>query len=250
MHRSTFIAFLIPLIMLAIAMTFRYFSNDSMGQMLSPSTDSLYTDGITEREIVSMVHKQLFELKELGIDAVSLEGQITDSLTSFPAEVMEAMDTSQLSGLILTNIDWLLYQDEAAKPAAGPRQFFCFDMECMELNTMYTTFVQSVAEIAGDDLVFTDIAEDTSQVDYDSGTGIQTISFCCNGKAYQYNASVYYDWFDVGMLSFMNDVISEQSDDRHLYVTSDGYQECIVFCRTEDWVSQLKKTTGIILEQP
>ncbi len=243
MHKSTFIALIIPLLMLTAAMAFRYFSNDSIGQM--QQTGSLYT-----AQPVITVHETIAALKELGIDATSVEDEITDSLASFPAEVMEAMDTSQLSGLILTYIDWLLYQDEAAKPAAGPRQFFCFDMECMELDTMYTTFVQSVAEIAGDDLVFTDIAEDTSQVDYDSGTGIQTISFCCNGKAYQYNASVYNDWFDVGMLTFMNDVISEQSDDRHLYVTSDGYQECIVFCRTEDWVSQLKKTTGIILEQP
>lgn len=243
MHKSTFIALIIPLLMLTAAMAFRYFSNDSIGQM--QQTGSLYA----ARPVIT-VHETIAALKELGIDATSVEDEITNSLASFPAEVMEAMDTSQLNGLILTYIDWLLYQDGTAKPAVGPRQFFCFDMECMELDTMYTTFVQSVAEIAGDDLVFTDIAEDTSQVDYDSGTGIQTISFCCNGKAYQYNASVYNDWFDVGMLAFMNDVISEQSDDRQLYVTSDGYQECIVFCRTGDWVSQLKKTTGIILEQP
>ncbi len=250
MHRSTFIAFIIPLIMLAIAMTFRYFNNESMAQMPSADPDPLYTSGITEREVEFMVHEQIAELKELGIDATSIEDKIIDSLSSFPTEIMMSMDTEQINGMILTNIDWLLYKDEEAKSVTEPRQFFCFDMECMDLDNMYTIFVNSVAEIAGDDLVFTDIKEDTSKVDYESGTGTQTISFRCNGTPYQYDATVYYDWFDVGMLTFMNDAISEQSSDKHLYVTSDGYQECIVFCRTQDWVARLKKSTGIILEQP
>lgn len=250
MHRSTFIALLIPLIMLAAAMIFRYFSNDSMGQIPSAGADSLYTDNITEMETFIMVHEQITKLKEFGIDATSVEDKITASLTAMPAEIIESMGANQINGMILTNIDWLLYQNEAAKPAAGSRQFFCFDMECMELENMYTIFVNSVAEIAGDGLVFTDIAEDTSKVDYESGVGTQTISFCCNGKSYQYDAIVYNDWFDAGMLTFMNNVISEQSSDKHLYVTSDGYQECIVFCKTEDWVARLKNATGIILEQP
>lgn len=250
MHRSTLIAFIIPLIMLAVAMTYRYFSNDSMGQVPSTEAGSLYTDSVTEREIEFMVHDKVAKLKELGIDATSVEDKIIDSLSTFPAEIMASMDTQQINGMILSNIDWLLYKDEAAKSAAEPRQFFCFDMECMDLDNMYTIFVNNVAEISGDDLVFTDIKEDTSKVDFESGTGTQTISFSCNGNAYQYNASVYYDWFDVGMLTFMNDVISEQSNNRHLYVTSDGYQECIVFCQTKDWVARLKKSTGIILEQP
>ncbi len=250
MHRSTFIALLIPLIMLAVAMTFRYFDNDSMWQMPSAGVGSLYANGITQEEVTIIVYEQITKLKELGIDATSVEDKIAESFASFPAEILESMDINQINGMILTNIDWQLYKDEAAELSNEPRQFFCFDMECMDLDTMYTTFVNSVAEIAGDDLVFTDISEDTSKVDYESGTGTQTISFTCNGKSYQYNATVYYDWFDVGMLTFMNDVISEQSTDKHMYVTSDGYQECIVFCRTEEWAARLMASTGIVLEQP
>lgn len=243
MHRSTFNALLIPLLMLTAAMAFRYFSNDSIGQM--QQAGSYYT-----AQAVLTVHETIAALKELGIDATSVEDEIAESFNAFPSEIAESMDAEQRNGMILMYIDWLLYSDEAAEPSTEPRQFFCFDMECMELERMYTVFVNSVAEIAGDDLVFTDIQEDTSQVDYDSGTGVQTISFQCNGKAYQYNAVVYNDWFDVGMLTFMNDVISEQSSGRHLYVTSDGYQTCIVFCRTKDWAARFKKSTGITLEQP
>lgn len=243
MHRSTLIALLIPLLMLTAAMAFRYFSNDSIGQM--QQTGSYYS-----ARVEMTIHENIAALQELGIDATSVEDKMIESFASFPAEIIDSMDAEQINGMILTNIDWLLYSDESAEPSTEPRQFFCFDMECMEFERMYTIFVNSVAEIAGEDLVFTDIQEDTSQVDYDSGTGVQTISFQCNGKAYQYNASVYNDWFDVGMLTFMNDVISEQSSDKHLYVTSDGYQTCIIFCRTKDWVARLKKSTGIILEQP
>lgn len=250
MHRSTFIAILIPLIMLAVAMIYRYVSNDSIGQMPSASTIPSYTGGITTEEAIVMIHEQIAKLKEFGIDATAVEDKISASITSMPAEAVEAMDASQLSGMLLSNISWLLYKDEEAPPSTEPKQFFSFDVECMDLDNMYTIFVNSVAEIAGDDLVFTDITEDTSKVDYESGTGTQTISFVCNGKSYRYDATAYDDWFDVGMLTFMNDVISEQSRDKHLYVTSDGYQECIVFCRSEEWVARLKESTGIVLEQP
>lgn len=163
--------------MLAIAMTFRYFDNDSMWQMPSAGVGSLYANGITQEEVTIIVYEQITKLKELGIDATSVEDKIAESFASFPAEILESMDINQINGMILTNIDWQLYKDEVAELSNEPRQFFCFDMECMDLDTMYTTFVNSVAEIAGDDLVFTDISEDTSKVDYESGTGTQTISF-------------------------------------------------------------------------
>lgn len=243
MHRSTFIAILIPLLMLAIAMTYRYYSNDSMPQIQQ-------TNSIDSNKAGIMVHESISKLKELGIDATSVEEQITESIASFPSEIYESMDREQINGMILTQIAWLLYGDDVAESATEPRQFFTFDVECMDPGCMYTIFLNSLSEIAGEDLVITDIEEDTSKVDYESGSGIQTVSFNCNGKPYQYDATSYYDWFDVGMLTFMNDVISEQNNGKHLYVTSDGYQECIVFYQTKDWAARFKKTMGIALDQP
>ena len=92
MHRSTFIALLIPLIMLAVAMTFRYFDNDSMGQMPSAGVGSLYANGITQEEVTIIVYEQITKLKELGIDATSVEDKIAESFASFPAEILESMD--------------------------------------------------------------------------------------------------------------------------------------------------------------
>lgn len=243
MRQSTFIAIIIPLLMLAMAMTFRYYTNDNIAQM--PQTTS-----VGSLEVKLMIHESITKLKELGIDATSVEEKITDNLASFPSEVYEAMNREQINGMLLSNIAWLLYDNDSAAPVSEPRQFFTFDVECMDPDNMYTIFLNSLSGIAGEDLMITDIKEDTSKVDYESGTGVQTISFNCNGKAYQYDAASYHDWFDVGMLTFMNDVISEQNNGKHLYVTSDGYQECIVFYQTEFWAARFKKTMGFALEQP
>ncbi|MDE6737908.1 MAG: hypothetical protein K2K07_02285 [Lachnospiraceae bacterium] len=242
MHRSTFIALLIPLLMLTAAMAYRYYSNDSIGQ-------AQQADSFQSSRVEIMIHENITKLKELGIDATSVEEKISESLTSFPTEILESMEPEQVNGMILTYISTLLYDDTAAQPSE-PRQFFSFDVECMDPDHMYTIFLNSVSEIAGEDLAITDIEEDTSKVDYESGTGVQTVTFNCNGKSYQYDAVVYNDWFDVKMLTFMNKVISEQNTGKNLYVTSDGYQECIVFYQTKDWAKRFNKSLGLHLEQP
>lgn len=243
MHRNTFIAILIPLIMLAAAMTYRYYSNDSLARLQQ-------TNSVNSLEIEIMIHENIAKLKELGIDATSVESKITENMASFPTEIYESMEQEQTVAMLLTQVSWLLYDNDETKQAAEPRQFFTFDVECMDPGSMYTIFLNSVAEIAREELVITDIEEDTGKVDYESGSGTQTVSFNCNGKPYQYDATAYYDWFDVGMLTFMNKVISEQNTGKNLYVASDGYQECIVFYQTEDWVSRFNKSLGLNLEQP
>lgn len=241
MRQSTFIAFLIPLLMLAAAMIFRYNTYE---------TTALPPQKIATGKVQIMVHEDIAKLKELGIDATAMEEDITQSLTAFPAEFMESMEHEQITGMILTHYAQTAYGSGTPQDASTPKMFFTFDVECMDIDNMYTNFLNSFSELAKDDLVITDIVEDTGRVDEKTGIGVQTISFRCNGKAYQYDATAYNDWFDVGMLTFMNDVISEQNTDKHLYVTSDGYQECIVFYQTQFWAARFKRTMGMALEQP
>lgn len=234
MNRSTFIALLIPLLMLASAMIFRYTTNDKLSTM-PPQT-------INAANVMTMMYEDIASLKKLGIDATTLEDRLTKRLAEMPGEITASMNQQEIIGMILMEYD--RETDNEAK------MFFTFDMECMDLDHMYTNFLNSIAEIVGDDLIITNIIEDTSKVDYDSGSGTQTISFHCNGKSYQYAASVYNDWFDVGMLTFMNDVISEQDTGKNLYVTSDGYQECIVFYQTKEWSKSYRSSLDVELRQP
>lgn len=234
MNRGTFIALLIPLLMLASAMIFRYTTNDKLSMVPSQTIDTV--------NVLTMMYEDIASLKELGIDATALEDRLTKRLAELPDEVTASMNQKQIIGMILMEYD----QENDSEP----KMFFTFDMECMDLDHMYTNFLNSITEIAGDDLIITNIIEDTSKVDYDSGSGTQTISFQCNDKSYQYAASVYNDWFDVGMLTFMNDVISEQDTGKNLYVTSDGYQECIVFYQTKEWAKSYRSSLNVELRQP
>lgn len=120
-------------------------------------------------------------------------------------------------------------------------------MEVFNTSSMYTMFLQGIQAITNEDLNITDIKEDCSKVDFEMGCGTQTIQFQCNGKPYQYNASVNYDWFDTGMLSFMNQVIKEQNTGKSLYAASEG-QDCILLYQTKEWSKQFQELMGFPLD--
>ena len=73
--------------------------------------------------------------------------------------------------------------------------------------------------------------------------------FVCNGTVYEYNVNVYYDWFDTELLTFMGRVVREQNTGSRLYVTGDGYQECILFYQTEIWARNFEKLFHVRLER-
>ena len=107
-----------------------------------------------------------------------------------------------------------------------------------------------IACLSHGELVITDIEEVFSTEVFEAGEGIQPVSFTCNGTVYRYEAKVHNDWFDTGILTFMEKVIKEQNTGSHLYVTSDGYQECIVFYRTKEWAQQFYDLFHMELECP
>ena len=135
--------------------------------------------------------------------------QITEGILNMPEEVIESMEESHLIVMLLSNIGYGKYDftDWSWEPLS--EQIYSFDMEAVNTSSIYTMFLQGIQAITGDDLNITDISEDCEKVDFEKGCGLQTIRFQCNGKSYQYNASVNYDWFDTGMLSFMDQVIKE-----------------------------------------
>lgn len=194
----------------------------------------------------AFVHKSLMALKELGIDALGAEEGIIRSFRSMPDEVLESMEPKNLLGMMLSGIESGFY------PGTGQAasELYAFDVEVSDVQLMYTGFLEGISRIAGGALEITDVKEEISEEDLESGMGTRTVRFCCNGKTYAYEAQNYYDWFDTGMLAFMNRVVEEQDTGRHLYVTDDGYQQCIVFYRTEEWAGKYRRMLGAELTQP
>lgn len=197
-------------------------------------------------EIELYVHECLKKLQKLGIEALEAEKAIVSQLLFIPDEVLEAMEPGQILGLMLSGIGSGFYPGTEA----AAREIYVFDMEVPDILRMYTSFLEGVSQIAGGQLEITDIEEDASEEELEAGTGIQTVRFRCNGKAYEYKARLNYDWFDIRMLKFMNQVIEEQNTGRHLYVTSDGYQSCIVLYQTEDWAERYRQLLDAELDQP
>lgn len=197
-------------------------------------------------EIDVYVHESLEKLQKLGIDAMAAEKEIANRFLFMPDEVLEAREPEHILGMILSSIGAGFYH--GTEQASS--EIYVFDMEVEDIVRMYTIFLENVSLIAGDGLKITDIEEEVSEETLEAGTGIQTVRFRCNGTAYEYKARFHHDWFDVGMLAFMNRVIGEQNTGSHLYVTSDGYQDCIVLYRTKEWAEQFGQLFGMELDQP
>lgn len=180
--------------------------------------------------------------KELDIS------EIINGILNLPEEVIEAMEARQLTGMLLSHIGHGKYNftDWSWSPLSG--QVYAFDLESFDPSRMYTMFLQGIQAITKDDLSITDISEDCGSVDFEMGRGTQTVQFQCNGKSYQYTASVNYDWFDTGMLSFMNQVVKELDTGKAFYAASDGYQDCILFYQTKEWSEQFHRLMGFPLD--
>ena len=195
-------------------------------------------------ELDAFIHESLEKLQKLGIDAMEAEENIVNQFHSMPDDIVRDMESEQIFGMILGGMGFYPGTERAAS------EIYAFDMEMPEIQQMYTVFLEGISRIVGEDLEFTDIEEEISEEELEAGTGTMTVRFCCNGKSYEYEARYNNDWFDAGMLAFLNQVIEEQDTGRSLYVTGDGYQECIVFYRTEEWAERYRQLLGMELDRP
>ena len=189
-------------------------------------------------ELKTYVHESLVKLQELGIDVMEAEQEIADSILGFPEDMLNDMEPEQILGIILSGVG-----------ARVPSKIYAFDVEMDEIEQMYTVFFDELSRITDGELEITNVDEEISQEMLEAGTGTRMVRFMCNGKTYQYEAEFQYDWFDAGILIFLNQVIGQQDTDRRLYVTTDGYQCCILFYQNEEWAQRFRELFHMELKQ-
>lgn len=124
---------------------------------------------------------------------------------------------------------------------------YTFDVEVFNVDKMYTDFLVGVSALDKEDLDFKNIEEDTSQVNWEEGTGKRTVTFEWKNKQFTLEATVENDWFDVNVANELNRIIKEYGDEKQLFFTSDGYQEGIVFYRDQEWADGFQTETGLEL---
>ena len=116
-------------------------------------------------EVMSIEEKSCAEigavLKEFGINGITEEitQELEQSLSHLPPDILLSKTATLLMSL----------EDD---PAANG--VYSFDMEVLCEDTMYTEFLRSVSALSKGELVFENIEEDTSAVNWEEGTGSRT----------------------------------------------------------------------------
>lgn len=122
---------------------------------------------------------------------------------------------------------------------------YTFDVEVFNVEKMYTDFLTGVSSLDKEELDFKNIQEDTSQVNWEEGTGKRTVTFEWKNRQFTLEAEVVDDWFDVSVANELNKIIKEYGNEKQLFFTSDGYQEGIVFYRDKEWADGFQLETGL-----
>jgi len=125
---------------------------------------------------------------------------------------------------------------------------YWFDLEVMDCSAIYTDFLRGV-EAMDENLSFTNVTEDYSAVDMESGMGIVTFSFDHQDQHYTLNAQYQYDWFDTNMLIHMGRILQQDSDPKDLWYTFDG-QGVLLYYGTVEEATALKQKTGLVFLDP
>lgn len=137
--------------------------------------------------------------------------------------------------------------DDAWNWSPSSDTVYSFDAEVFDVGRMYETFLTGISAIGQGKLTFTDVTEDMRDVNEEEGTGVRHVSFRLNGTPYAYDAREMQDWFDIGMLDFMNKALEAEGMPERLLFTSDGMQGVIVLFGTPQWARSFTEATGVAL---
>lgn len=204
-------------------------------QYLRSTNRSVY-DSMSYRQIAG-------ELEALGIR--NIPEDIVTELESYEEYYPNAYDSSKTLSLLLY-AGMGTYDQETWEWTPSECGVYWFDSEVFAVDTMYTDFLRGVRGLDSQALNFTDIQENTEKVNWELGTGLQSVSFTWNGQEYVLTGDVNYDWFDLDAANDLNRILSSQGD-RQLYFAWDGGQGYLVFYGDAQWAKAFQKATGIPL---
>jgi hypothetical protein len=112
---------------------------------------------------------------------------------------------------------------------------------------MYRDFLRGVEAMSGGELVFTEIVEDDSLVDLESGGGWKEVTFTVNDETRTLRAQMMYDWFDPSFANAVAKMTEDHQTGKRLRFYFDGYQVAYVFWCDDDWARDFAMATGLRL---
>lgn len=121
---------------------------------------------------------------------------------------------------------------------------YWMDVEVFFVDSIYTDFFAGLSAM-DEELDFSNVQEDYSKVDIESGTGTLPVSFDFHGQHYELNARYNYDWFDDAVLSEVIRIVNSAGGDQKLYYAFDGGQGFLLYYGTAEDARALKQLTDL-----
>lgn len=212
---------------------------------LLPLNGCSLKDTLSGGETMQKTYKELGEIFE-KYEINGITDQMIDDLEQDYKAMPPEVELNK-AAMLLTVLGQGDYDYENMTWTPYANGVYTFDVEFFNVEKMYTDFLTGVSSLDQEELDFKNIQEDTSQVNWEEGTGKRTVRFEWNDRQFTLEAEVYDDWFDVSVANELNKIIKEYGNEKQLFFTSDGYQEGIVFYRDKEWAEGFQLETGLEL---
>ena len=213
---------------------------------------------LTERDEPGVVSVDVYERVPLEEQVEVLESLGLQVPEETAASVRSSMEEYGMYDLVEESpYTWLLTDmgaptyDEEWNVTGYAADVFWFDFEGFDISTDYIDILNGMLALAEgsclDDV--TDIREDMTDADWESGRGTVTVSLRWKGEPYEGDMEMYNDWIDVSVLGILNPLLEQEGSQEYFYATGDNGQGAIVFFCTQEWAEQFTQKTGLVLEK-
>ncbi len=194
------------------------------------------------------INKAADTLKELGFTEITDE-MIASMHETYNESYYTEWDKGDVMISLLSYLGMGDYDFDTWEWTPSSGQVYAFDMEVLDVGNMYSNFFKGITAINNNEFEITDIKENISLGNEESGIGVKNVTFLYNGVSCQFHAKVMYDWFDGGIISYMNKVFEKEKNPKRLYCMTDGYQGLIIFYCSEEWAAEFTAATGFTLDK-
>lgn len=206
-------------------------------------TDIKQNNGTSKENVQLSFEEQAKVLSDLGITG------LTDEVITGVKEDYEQYPDYPIDPYLslLGSIGYGDYDYETYAWTPTSTEVYGFDTEVFNLEKMYTDFINGIISISKNEFSITNIEENLDEVDFENGTGIQSISFKYNDHSYLFKGKVNNDWIDCRIIDFMNDIFEKEKNPKRLLCTLDGGQGYFLFYNSLEWAKEFTQKTNIPL---
>ena len=137
-----------------------------------------------------------------------------------------------------------IWNEETWEWTPSESGIYWFDTEVFNLACIYTDFLRGVDALS-EELTFTNISEDYTQVDIEGGYGTIAVAFEYEGKYHELEAIYDYDWFDTEMLRSLGRILGADDKAESLWFAWDGGQGIFLYYGNDAEMKILEKQSGL-----